>query len=66
MGMSRREMLDPLQASPTEVRDAKGLLTVVGGRIVHDGGAPRSALPTSREARGFAAPDGCHCVEGRM
>jgi predicted amidohydrolase YtcJ len=54
--------VDPLQASPTEVRDAKVLLTMVGGRIVHDGRPSRGALP-QREARGFAVPDGCHCPD---
>ncbi len=55
--------VDPLKASPTEVRDAKVLLTMVGGRIVHDGQPPRSKLPPQREMVAFAAPDGCHCVE---
>ena len=55
--------VDPLQASPAEVRDATVLLTVVGGRIVHDGRPSRSALPPPREARGFLAPEGCHCAE---
>ncbi len=55
--------VDPLQASPTEVRDATVLLTMVGGRIVHDGRPSKSALPAQREARGFAVPDGCHCGE---
>ena len=55
--------VDPLKASPTEVRDAKVLLTVVGGRIVHDGQPPRSKLPPQKETVAFAAPDGCHCVE---
>jgi predicted amidohydrolase YtcJ len=55
--------VDPLQASPTEVRDAAVLLTMVGGRIVHDGRPSRSALPPQREARGFTSPGGCHCTE---
>jgi predicted amidohydrolase YtcJ len=55
--------VDPLQASPADVRDATVLLTVVGGRIVHDGRPSRSALPPPREARGFLAPEGCHCTE---
>jgi predicted amidohydrolase YtcJ len=54
--------VDPLQASPTEVRDARVLLTMVGGRIVHDGRTARSALPAG-EARGYAVPDGCGCAE---
>ncbi len=54
--------VDPLQASPAEVRDAGVLLTVVGGRIVHDGRPSRSAVPRG-EARGFAVPDDCPCVE---
>jgi hypothetical protein len=44
------------------VRDAKVLLTMVGGRIVHDGRPSRGARP-QREARGFAVPDGCHCPD---
>jgi predicted amidohydrolase YtcJ len=55
--------VDPLTASPAEVRDAKVLLTMVGGRIVHDGGASRSWLAPPREARGFAPGEGCHCAE---
>lgn len=55
--------VDPLQASPTDVRDPKVLLTAVGGRIVHDGQPSRAALPREGEARGFAPPDGCHCPE---
>jgi hypothetical protein len=55
--------VDPLQASPTEVRDATVLLTMVGGRIVHDGRPSRSALPFLREASGFTTPGGCHCAE---
>jgi predicted amidohydrolase YtcJ len=56
--------VDPLTATPTEVRDAKVLLTMVGGRIVHDGGPSRSEPPLApREARGFAIPDSCHCAE---
>ncbi|HEV8308066.1 MAG TPA: amidohydrolase [Methylomirabilota bacterium] len=55
--------VDPLAATPAEVRDAKVLLTVVGGRIVHDGRPSRALLPPQREARGFAAEGGCHCVE---
>jgi hypothetical protein len=39
------------------------LLTVVDGRIVHDGRPSKSALPSQREARGFLAPEGCHCAE---
>ena len=39
------------------------LLTMVGGRIVHDGGTPRSAVPVQQEARGFVPPGGCHCAE---
>jgi predicted amidohydrolase YtcJ len=35
--------VDPLQASPAEVRDAKVLLTMVGGRIVHDAESAESA-----------------------
>jgi predicted amidohydrolase YtcJ len=52
--------VDPVQASPTEVRDATVLPTMVGGRIVHDGRPPRGALP-ERAARGFAVPAGGHC-----
>ncbi len=55
--------VDPVTASPSEVRDAKVLLTLVGGRIVHDGRPSRSALPPQREARGFAPAEGCHCAE---
>jgi predicted amidohydrolase YtcJ len=55
--------VDPLTATPAEVRDAKVLLTMVGGRIVHDGGVSRSEIPPApREARGFAVPEGCHCA----
>jgi predicted amidohydrolase YtcJ len=54
--------VDPLQASPAEVRDAKVLLTMVGGRIVHDGRPSRSAAPPPGSG-GVAAADGCHCVE---
>jgi predicted amidohydrolase YtcJ len=54
--------VDPLQASPAEVRDAKVLLTMVGGRIVHDGRPSRSAVPPPGTG-GTAAADGCHCVE---
>jgi predicted amidohydrolase YtcJ len=52
---------DPLVATPTEVRDADVLLTMVGGRIVHDGRGTSDAPP--REARGFAPAPSCHCVE---
>jgi predicted amidohydrolase YtcJ len=55
--------VDPLQAAPAEVRDAKVLLTIVGGRIVHDGQPSRSALPPARGVAGFAPEGGCHCVE---
>ena len=54
--------VDPLRATPTEVRDAKVLLTMVGGRIVHDGRPSRSDV-TPHEGAGFAAEGGCHCVE---
>lgn len=54
---------DPLTASPTEVRDAKVLLTMVGGRIVHDGQPRRSDRPPLREGASFALAEGCHCVE---
>jgi predicted amidohydrolase YtcJ len=52
--------VDPLQASPAEVRDAKVLLTMVGGRIVHDGRPSRSAV-TPAGTGGIAAADACHC-----
>ncbi|PYM15439.1 MAG: hypothetical protein DMD81_15040 [Candidatus Rokuibacteriota bacterium] len=55
--------VDPFAASPTEVRDAKVLLTMVGGRIVHDGLPRRSELPPQREAAGFTPADGCNCAE---
>lgn len=55
--------VDPFTASPTEVRDAKVLLTVVGGRIVHDGQPSRSGPVPPRESIGFAAEGDCHCVE---
>ena len=54
--------VDPFEASPAEVGDAKVLLTMVGGRIVHDGQPPRSELP-QRESVGFATEGGSHCVE---
>src|SRR6266446_2803774 len=55
--------VDPFKASPTDVRDAKVVLTMVGGRIVHDGGTRRSDTPLLRASVGFAVPGGCHCVE---
>jgi predicted amidohydrolase YtcJ len=55
--------VDPLTASPAEVRDAKVLLTMVGGRLVHDGAGARSQAPGPRGEAGFAAGDGCHCAE---
>ena len=55
--------VDPFAASPTEVRDAKVLLTMVGGRIVHDGLPRRSEAPPQREAAGFTPADGCSCAE---
>ncbi|HLI29255.1 MAG TPA: amidohydrolase [Chloroflexota bacterium] len=54
--------VDPLAAAPEEVRDAQVLLTMVGGRVVHDG-RPGSVLAPQRVARGFAVPAGCHCAE---
>jgi len=54
--------VDPLTADPSEVRDARVLLTMVGGRIVHDG-TPGALLPPQREARGFALDTGCQCAE---
>ncbi len=53
--------VDPFQATPAEVRDAKVLLTLAGGRIVHDGRPSRSAVPVGEG--GFAAAGGCHCAE---
>ena len=53
--------VDPYQVSPREVRDAQVLLTMVGGRIVHDG-RPDAALPPQRQARGFLVPSGCDCA----
>jgi predicted amidohydrolase YtcJ len=53
--------VDPYQVSPREVRDAEVLLTMVGGRIVHDGRSG-AALPPQREARGFLVPSGCDCA----
>jgi len=54
--------VDPLAAAPEEVRDAQVLLTMVGGRVVHDGRLG-SVSPPQRPARGFAVPEGCHCAE---
>ena len=54
--------VDPLKAAPTDVRDAKVLMTMVGGRIVHDGTTRRSEAPLPREVLGFSVPSGCHCV----
>jgi predicted amidohydrolase YtcJ len=55
--------VDPLNASPAEVRDARVLLTMVGGRVVHDGGAARGAGVAPGVGGGAAAGDGCHCAE---
>ena len=44
------------KASPTDVRDAKVLLMMVGGRIVHDGRTRRSDTPLLRASVGFAVP----------
>lgn len=54
--------VDPLAVEPAAVRDARVLLTMVGGRIVHDGAAPQSLLP-QREAHGIVPGEGCHCAE---
>jgi predicted amidohydrolase YtcJ len=54
--------VDPYQVSAREVRDAQVLLTMVGGRIVHDG-RPGAAVLPQREARGFLVPGGCDCAE---
>ena len=54
--------VDPYQVSPREVRDAQVLLTMVDGRIVHDG-RPGAAVLQQREARGFLVPSGCDCAE---
>jgi hypothetical protein len=53
--------VDPLAAPPTEIRDGQVLLTMVGGRVVHDGRGTGAAPP--REAQGFAPAHGCDCVE---
>lgn len=55
--------LDPFRASPADVRDAKVLLTMVGGRIVHEGQPARQERALSRGVAGFAIEGGCHCVE---
>ena len=54
-----------MQASPNELRDARVLLTLVGGRIVHDGAAPSTLLP-QREAGGTAPQTGSDWAEAAL
>ena len=55
--------VDPFRVPPTEVRDAKVLLTMVGGRIVHEGQPARQNRARRPGDSGFAVEGGCDCTE---